>query len=198
MPRAAASPLNALAARLESAAVLDGIAHRASTTVRRLIPEGTPKDGLSGKWLGHAAHPLLSDLPIGTWTSAVVLDWAGGRDSRAASDRLILTGLLAAGATAASGWSDWADAEERSAAVRRSGLVHAAANGTASALMACSYVARKRGARGRGKLLSLAGSAALGAGGWLGGHLSYTLGAGVEAEAPARAEGVTQPPGRRP
>ena len=153
---------------------------------------------MSGKWLGHAAHPLLSDLPIGTWTSAVVLDWAGGRDSRAASDRLILTGLLAAGATAATGWSDWADAEERSAAVRRSGLVHAAANGTASALMACSYLARKRGARGRGKLLSLAGSAALGAGGWLGGHLSYTLGAGVEAEAPARAEGVTQPPGRRP
>ena len=198
MPRAAASPLNALAARLESAAVLDGIAKRASATVRRVIPEGTPKDALSGKWLGHAAHPLLSDLPIGTWTSAVVLDWAGGRDSRAASDRLILTGLLAAGATAATGWSDWADAEERSAAVRRSGLVHAATNGTASALMACSYLARKRGARGRGKLLSLAGSAALGAGGWLGGHLSYTLGAGVEAEAPARAEGVTQPPGRRP
>ncbi|MEA2313128.1 MAG: hypothetical protein QOE28_3096, partial [Solirubrobacteraceae bacterium] len=64
---------------------------------------------------------------------------------------------------------------------RRSGLVHAAVNGTAIALMVSSYAARKRGARGRGKLLSLAGSAALGAGGWLGGHLSYTLGSGVTA-----------------
>jgi hypothetical protein len=34
-------------------------------------------------------------------------------------------------------------------------------------------------ALGRGRLLSLAGSAALGAGGWLGGHLTEALGAGV-------------------
>jgi hypothetical protein len=53
--------------------------------------------------------------------------------------------------------------------VRRSGLVHAAANATATALMIRSYLASKRGARGRGMILSLAGSAALGAGGWLGG-----------------------------
>jgi hypothetical protein len=85
------------------------------------------------------------------------------------------------------GWSDWADAEERDPAVRRAGLVHAAANATATALMIGSFAARKRGARGRGKLLSLAGSAALGAGGWLGGHLSYTLGAGVTVGAPAAA-----------
>lgn len=49
------------------------------------------------------------------------------------------------------GWSDWADVEERDHAVRRAGLVHAAANATATALMAGSYLARKRGARGRGK-----------------------------------------------
>ena len=51
--------------------------------------------------------------------------------------------------------------------------------------MVGSYLARRRGVRGRGKLLSLAGSAALGCGGWLGGHLSYTLGAGVDARTPA-------------
>ena len=121
----------------------------------------------------------MTDIPIGAWTSSVLLDWIGGQGSRSASDRLILTGVLAAGATAATGWSDWADAEQRDPALRRSGLVHAAANATATALMIGSFLARKRGARGRSKLLSLAGSAALGAGGWLGGHLSYTLGAGV-------------------
>jgi hypothetical protein len=48
-----------------------------------------------------------------------------------------------------------------------------------------SFLARKRGARGRGKVMSLAGAAALSAGGWLGGHLSYTLGSRVTAGAPA-------------
>jgi len=181
------SPLNALAARLESVDALDGPARTIGRTVRGLIREGAPKDALSGAWLGHAVHPIMTDIPIGTWTSAILLDWVGGKESRSASDRLILAGVLAAGATVATGWSDWADAEERDAAVRRSGLVHAGANAAATTLMFGSYVARKRGARGRGKLLSLAGSAALGAGGWLGGHLAYALGAGATTRAPADA-----------
>jgi hypothetical protein len=127
----------------------------------------------------------MTDIPIGVWTSAVLLDWTGGEESHSAADRLVLAGVLAAGATVATGWSDWADAEQGNSAVRRSGLVHAAVNGTATTLMIGSYLARKRGERGRGRLLSLAGSAALGAGGWLGGHLSYTLGAGVAASPPA-------------
>jgi uncharacterized membrane protein len=187
------SPLNALAARIESVEALDGLGRAAGRTVRKVLPDGgTAKDLLSGAWLGHALHPILTDIPIGAWTSSILLDWSGGKGSRAASDRLIVVGLLAAGATAGSGWSDWADAEQDDAAVRRSGLVHAAANASAVALMTGSYVARKRGARGRGKLLSLAGSAALGAGGWLGGHLSYTLGAGVTPEPPA--DGVRSAP----
>jgi uncharacterized membrane protein len=180
------SPLNTLVAQLESDETLDGLGRAAGRTVRRLVPGGAVKDAVSGTWLGHPLHPILTDIPIGVWTSSVLLDWTGGKDSQSASDRLILIGLLAAGATAASGWSDWADAEQGHAEVRRSGLVHAAANATAVALMLGSYSARKRGARGRGRLLSLAGSSALGAGGWLGGHLTYTLGAGVKAStAPA-------------
>lgn len=179
------APADALVARLESVEALDGPAKVIGRRVRGLIPDGPPKDALSGRWLGHAVHPVLTDIPIGTWTSSLLLDWIGGSDSRSAADRLLLTGVLAAGATVVTGWSDWADAEAENAAVRRSGLVHAATNATATALMLGSYVARKRGARGRGKLLSLAGSAALGAGGWLGGHLSYTLGVGVRADAPA-------------
>jgi hypothetical protein len=127
--------LNALVARLESVEALDGPGRAAGRTIRGLIPEGTPTDVLSGAWLGHAVHPLLTDVPIGAWTSSVVLDWAGGKDSQSASDRPILTGVLAAGATVATGWSDRADAEQGNAAVRRSGLVHAAANATATALM---------------------------------------------------------------
>jgi uncharacterized membrane protein len=187
------SPLNALAERLESVEALDGLGQVAGRTVREVIPDGAAKKVLSGAWLGHALHPILTDLPIGAWTSAVLLDWTGGKGSRAAADRLILAGLIAAGATGATGWSDWADAERDDAAVRRSGLVHAATNFTAVALMTGSYVARQRGARGRGRMLSLAGSVALGAGGWLGGHLSYTLGAGVAANAPAAGTQASTP-----
>jgi hypothetical protein len=146
------SPLNTLVTRLESIDALEGPGRTIGRTVRGLIPEGAPKDALSGAWLGHAVHPIMTDIPIGTWTSSLLLDWAGGSESRSASDRLILAGVLAAGATIATGWSDWADAEERNADVRRSGLVHAATNATATTLMISSYVARKRGARGRGKL----------------------------------------------
>jgi uncharacterized membrane protein len=188
------SPLNALAARLESVEVLDGPGRTAGRTIRRLIPDGAPKDALSGAWLGHALHPIMTDIPLGAWTSSVLLDWTGGNESQSASDRLILAGVVAAGGAVATGWSDWADAEQGNAAVRRSGLVHAAANATATALMIGSYFARKRGARGRGRLLSLAGAAALGTGGWLGGHLTYTLGAGVTAGAPAAGTQATATP----
>ena len=192
------SPLNALVARLESVEALDGLGRTAGRTVRALIPGGAPKDVLSGSWLGHALHPILTDIPIGAWTSSLVLDWTGGKASRSASERLVLTGVLAAGATVATGWSDWADAEQGNPAVRRSGLVHAATNATATALMTGSYLARKRGARGRGRMLSLAGSAALAAGGWLGGHLSYTLGAGVTAGTPAAGPHAGPTPETRP
>jgi uncharacterized membrane protein len=175
---------NALVERVESAEALDAPATVVARTVRELLPAGPAKDALSGRWLGHALHPLLTDVPIGVWTSSVLLDWAGGDESEAAADRLLVAGLLAAGATFASGWSDWADEEPRSAAVRRVGLLHAASNATATALMLRSYAARRRGERGRGRMLSLAGSAVLGVGGWLGGHLSYSLGSGVRPRAP--------------
>jgi hypothetical protein len=102
-----------------------------------------------GFGVGHPLHPILTDVPIGVWTSSILLDWTGGKANQSASDRLILIGLLAAGATAASGWSDWANAEGEHAGVRRSGLVHAAANTTAVAPMLGSYSARKRGAGAR-------------------------------------------------
>jgi uncharacterized membrane protein len=191
-------PLNALVERLESSDALDDFARVAGRTVRQLVADGAPKDVLSGAWLGHALHPIVTDIPIGAWTSSILLDWTGGRQSRSAADRLVLTGVLAAGATVATGWSDWADAEQANAAVRRSGLVHAAANATATGLMIGSYAARRRGARGRGRLLSLVGSAALGAGGWLGGHLSYTLGAGVTATTPTPETQRTAPSPERP
>jgi nitrite reductase/ring-hydroxylating ferredoxin subunit/uncharacterized membrane protein len=175
------SPLPAaIAERLESAGFLDAPAKAIAKQVRSLIPAGPVKDALSGVPIGHALHPLLTDVPIGTWTSATVLDLVGGADSDTAARRLIGTGLLATAPTVVSGWSDWADAEPADAGVRRAGLAHAACNVGAVALMLGSLAARRAGATGRGKLLSLTGMGLLGAGGWIGGHLSYAQGVGVD------------------
>src|SRR5215207_7861517 len=73
---------------------LDEPAKAVGKAVRDVVPPGAAKDALSGVWLGHALHPLLTDLPIGTYTSAVLLDWLGGRDGEAAADRLVGLGLL--------------------------------------------------------------------------------------------------------
>src|ERR671933_1233226 len=68
---------------------LDAPASAVSGWVRSAIPKGPVKDALSGTWLGHALHPLLTDLPNGFWTSAVALDWLGGAGARQAADPLL-------------------------------------------------------------------------------------------------------------
>jgi nitrite reductase/ring-hydroxylating ferredoxin subunit/uncharacterized membrane protein len=169
--------------RVAALEAIDQPAQAVGKAVRDTVPAGPVKDGLSGTWLGHALHPLLTDLPIGTWTSALLLDWLGGKGSERAADRLIGVGLAATVPAVATGVNEWADSEVGSAPVRRIGFVHAAANLSAAALFAASLAARRRGARGRGKLFGLAGAGALGVGGWLGGHLSYAEGIGVDQTA---------------
>ena len=124
---------------------------------------------LRGEWLGHAVHPMLTDVAIGTWTSASVLDLLGGPDSSAAAQRLIGTGLLAAGPTAWTGWAEWSAAGSRD---KRVGLVHAVTNAVAIGVYAASWLARRRGRHGTGARLALAGAAVSGAGAYLGGHLA--------------------------
>jgi nitrite reductase/ring-hydroxylating ferredoxin subunit len=162
---------------LEGAAPLDGAGRALGKRVRGLLSPGPVRDAISGTWLGHAVHPLLTDVVIGSFTSASLLDVLAP-DSPEAAERLLAVGLAASLPTAVTGTSDWADTEIADERVRRVGLVHAGANVSALALYAGSLAARRRGARGRGTALALAGAAVLGASGFLGGHLSFTRGVG--------------------
>ena len=157
--------------RIEGMDSLDGFADTLSGIVNGAV--GPAKTALSGTWLGHPLHPLLTDVPIGCWTGAVVLDLVGGDGAAAAVDPLVGVGVLAALPAAVSGLNDWADTQ---GGERRIGLVHAAANGAALGLFASSMAASGRGARA----LRLLGLAAVSAGGYLGGHLSYGKGLGVD------------------
>jgi nitrite reductase/ring-hydroxylating ferredoxin subunit/uncharacterized membrane protein len=181
--RATRPRLHHLAERVGAAAALDGPAEAVAGWVRGIVPKGPIKDTLSGTPLGHALHPFLTDLPIGTWTSAALLDVVGGRAARPASERLIAAGLIAAVPTAASGLNDWADTTPASDGVRRVGAVHAVANVTALGLYAASLAARRADRHGRGVALGLAGIGALTVGGHLGGHLSYAKAVGVDRTA---------------
>src|SRR3954471_16528 len=107
--RATRPRLHHLAERVGTLTALDGPAEAVAGWIRGVIPRGPVKDTLSGTPLGHAIHPLLTDLPIGTWTSSLILDLFAGREARPASRRLIAAGVLASLPTALTGLNDWAD-----------------------------------------------------------------------------------------
>jgi uncharacterized membrane protein len=177
MQRAVKTPLLRAAERLEHANALDRPVRGLVPLVRAVIPDGRRRYLLSGRWFGHALHPLLTDVPIGAWTSSLILDYAGGSSAEHAADLLVGVGIAAVAPTAASGWSDWS--ETLTPEQRRLGLVHAGANIAAASLFSASLLRRREGRRGSGKLLSLAGAGALSIGGYLGGHLSYARSAGT-------------------
>lgn len=165
-----------LGERLERSASLDAVADPLGRVAGAVLPRGPVKDLLHGVWLGHPLHPMLTDLPIGFWTSAWVLDLLGGRQSAAAARKLVGLGVVSALPTASAGLADWS---ELNTPERRSGAVHAIANLGATVLYASSYLARRRGRYGPGVVLGMAGAAAATVGGFLGGHLSFRRAAGV-------------------
>jgi nitrite reductase/ring-hydroxylating ferredoxin subunit/uncharacterized membrane protein len=172
--------LHRLATEVGEREALDPPARKLLDLAHRAIRPGKVRDILSGAFLGHALHPLMTDLPIGTWTSAVLLDWLGGRSARDAADRLIALGLAFSVPASVTGMTEWADSEPGNDEVRRVGAVHAVANVGATALFGASLAARRRGARGSGRLFALAGAGVLAASGHLGGHLAFAEGIGVD------------------
>jgi nitrite reductase/ring-hydroxylating ferredoxin subunit/uncharacterized membrane protein len=162
---------------LEKAEALDEPAAMVVKVVGPAVRPRPVKNVLSGVWLGHRFHPLLVPLPIGFWSGALIFDLIATRRSRWAADVLVGAGIAAAVPTAAAGLSDWADAEPDG---RRVGLVHAGCNTLALLCYSASLAARLLGRRKAGVGLGLAGAAAISAGGYLGGHLSYVQQVGVE------------------
>jgi nitrite reductase/ring-hydroxylating ferredoxin subunit/uncharacterized membrane protein len=128
-----------------------------------------------GRWAGHALHPALSDLPIGFWSSSLLLDVVGSNEPDTATKgrldaagTLSAAGLAAAVATAVTGVADWnvSDGEDR-----RVGLFHGLLNGAATALQGASLAARLSGHRGSARTLGMASMAVTTVAGFVGGHL---------------------------
>jgi nitrite reductase/ring-hydroxylating ferredoxin subunit len=174
------TPLEPVLQRLEHEDQLDAPAKVIGKTVRGQLAAQPLKDVLSGTWLGHAVHPMLTDVVIGSFLSTTLLDLFGGDESGTAGTRLTTLGILAYPPTALTGINDWADTEIADDTVRRVGLVHAAGNAVALTLYVGSLLARRGGRRGRARLFSVLGGSVLMVGGYLGGHMSLSQGVGPD------------------
>jgi nitrite reductase/ring-hydroxylating ferredoxin subunit/uncharacterized membrane protein len=143
------------------------------------------KNFLHGTWLGHPLHPALTDVPLGAWTTALVFDTldAGGRGwpwqaaARRRADDAILVGIVGAAGAALAGLTDW---QHTDGGARRTGLAHAALNTVALGLYTSSLIVRRRGSRGTGRSLAVAGFGMVMASAWLGGRLVYRDRVGVD------------------
>jgi uncharacterized membrane protein len=158
-----------VALRTEHAQMLDRLQEPAHSLARALVSDRGRHELLTGKWLGHAVHPLLTDLPLGAWMSSMLLDVLGGRKARTASCRLVAVGVAGAVPTALTGLAEWARTD---GAERRVGLVHALGNTAALGLYSASWLARRRDRHARGVLLGLAGGIVSAGAGYLGAHLT--------------------------
>jgi nitrite reductase/ring-hydroxylating ferredoxin subunit len=151
-------------------------------------PLGAPgqwlKDFLNGVWLGHPLHPALSDVPLGAWTTALVLDLFGARRG---ADLAVKLGIAAAIPTAMAGLADWRDTE---GGPRRTGLLHALLNTLGLGCYVGSWLARGAGSRPLGVGLSTTGLALSFGAAYLGGDLVFRQGTNVNRTAFApEAEG---------
>lgn len=164
--------LDRVTSRFENAQGLDAVADPLQKLVTS-VPPGRLKDALSGTPSGHPLHPALVALPIGAFAGVAVLDAVDA--DPATTRRLLGFGLLTVVPTAAAGLSDWGDTGGRE---RRVGVVHAVCNVAATLLLGASWWRRGRG--GSGRALSTAALGLLGFSGWLGGHLAYARGTGVD------------------
>lgn len=116
----------------------DGLQHGIKVLVgsNRSAPR-VVKSLLSGTYLGHPLHPVVTDIPIGAWLLAAVFDviWLIVPSASVWAARgaqvLVLAGLVGALLAILSGMSDWSDTYGHE---RRVGLLHGALNTAATIL----------------------------------------------------------------
>ena len=176
---------------------LDAVGKPLSEAVRALFrnagPAGaTAKNALHGVWLGHPLHPVLTDIPLGAWTTALALDArevaTGDSAYGRAADFAVGIGVLGALGAAITGLNDWSETDGRS---RRLGLVHGLLNLTATTLVAGSYALRRNGSRSTGRAATVAGYSVALAAAYLGGNLVYRDRIGVTHASVAEPEEFT-------
>jgi nitrite reductase/ring-hydroxylating ferredoxin subunit/uncharacterized membrane protein len=166
---------------------LEPIADRLQPTVAAALgvdgPIG-PKAAniLHGTWLGHPLHVVLTDVPLGSWTAAAVLDVleekTGSRAIGRGADAAIAVGLVGAAAAALTGLADWS--KVGGGRPRRIGLAHGLVNATATVCYITSLCLRRAHSHRAGRRFAWLGFIISSVAAYLGGHLVYKEKIGVD------------------
>ena len=179
----------AIASVVENQTWLDSLATPLQNWLLKLFgqpgdPNRVVKNILNGTWLGHALHPVLTDIPIGAWSCTVVLDVASfsaeSNGIAQGADIAMALGILGAAASAVTGVTDWSDLDGTD---RRVGLMHGLLNSGILLTNVGSLVLRLTGRRRAGIALSTMGYIASLFTAYLGGELSFAKGIGVNHDA---------------
>lgn len=179
----------AVAAIVESQTWLDKLAAPFQSWLLKLFGQpGEPnrkiKDILNGTWFGHPLHPVLTDIPIGAWSSTLFLDldWLTNESEGVArsADTVLVLGIVGAAGSAVTGVTDWSDLLDTD---RRVGFMHGLLNSGILLTNIASLVLRLTGKRRAGITLSTIGYVATLFSAYLGGELSFAKGIGVNHEA---------------
>ena len=164
---------------VESLPWLDELSEVVQPKVQNAVAAGgkTVRDILDGKYLEAPFHPMLSDVPLGSWTSTIVFDGLDAatesRVARNAADATLALGNVGAVAAAITGLSDW---RYLSGGSRKMGMAHGLLNTAGLAFNVASMLLRATGRRDAGRLAFLAGFSISGTAAHLGGELSYNYG----------------------
>jgi nitrite reductase/ring-hydroxylating ferredoxin subunit/uncharacterized membrane protein len=140
---------------------------------------------LNGTWLGHQLHPLITDVPLGAWTVAVLFDLAAiivrpTHTVEVAAFWIILVGWVAALGAFLTGWTEFADTADRET---RYGVAHGLLNTVAIVLYGLSLVIRLTGPQGLAVGLALAGYVVVISAAYLGGELVFNIGYAINHHA---------------
>ena len=135
---------------------------------------------LHGTWLGHPLHPLLTDVPVGGLTIAIVLDLLGIYDGANWATLLGVLGLVAAAI------AGFVDLDETDGKPRQYGGVHSTIMLAALVVYVASLFVRfgvMPGSPTEATLLAAVGYLLIVAGAYVGGDLAFTFGNMVDRHA---------------
>lgn len=143
------------------------------------------KTFLHGTWLGHPLHPVVTDIPLGAWLIAAILDvvWlvapgTGAWGARGA-ELAVIVGVVGALGSAVTGMADWSDTY---GAERTVGLLHGSLNTLALVFYIVSAVLRLTTGTGEtvaGAVVGFVGLALVLVAAYFGGDMVFGKGTGV-------------------
>lgn len=157
-----------------------GIADFYSSIDRFIVRPKWLRSFLHGTWLGHPLHPLLTDVPIGALTVALILDLLGIYDGARWATLIGSAGLVAAAA------AGFVDLDETDGKARQYGGVHASLMLVAMAFYLFSLLVRYGYTPGEpyhATITAAIGYVFIVLGAYIGGDLVFTLGNMVDRHA---------------